>query len=327
MDGLMVSGAVHNHELFGNLLSQIDDIELRDRISASTKFYSGWLFVGADFASLEDRISALTTQDSQKLKVYVDGYDGHSVRAFKYWPERMPWIENTKESINGLKNTDEGDALRSLSKQPTFLLTYAGTYIGLMGLGFTKAEALAIEKNYHELYVESDNWVREKLVQATSDGYVTVAFGLRVRTPILKQTILNNDTTPYEAQSESRTAGNALGQSYGLLNNRAGIELQERCIASDYAMDVRPVAQIHDALYYLVKNELGSIKWLNDNLGQCMAWQELPEIQHDIVKLSGELDLFVPHWGNAITLPNNISKREILDIAEKNAEKVKELTN
>ncbi len=30
----------------------------------------GWLFVGADFASLEDRISALTTKDPNKLAVY-----------------------------------------------------------------------------------------------------------------------------------------------------------------------------------------------------------------------------------------------------------------
>lgn len=31
----------------------------------------GWLFVGLDFASLEDRISALTTRDPNKLKVYT----------------------------------------------------------------------------------------------------------------------------------------------------------------------------------------------------------------------------------------------------------------
>ncbi|TGW14442.1 hypothetical protein EIL50_05525, partial [bacterium NHP-B] len=36
----------------------------------------GFIFVGADFASLEDRISALTTRDPMKLKVYTDGYDG-----------------------------------------------------------------------------------------------------------------------------------------------------------------------------------------------------------------------------------------------------------
>jgi hypothetical protein len=31
----------------------------------------GWLFCGADFNSLEDMISALTTKDKNKLKVYA----------------------------------------------------------------------------------------------------------------------------------------------------------------------------------------------------------------------------------------------------------------
>lgn len=53
---------------------------------------AGWLFVGADFASLEDRINALLTKDSNKLKVYTDGYDGHSLRAYSYWGHLMPEI-------------------------------------------------------------------------------------------------------------------------------------------------------------------------------------------------------------------------------------------
>ncbi len=52
----------------------------------------GWLFVGLDFASLEDRISALTSKDPNKLKVYNDGYDGHSLRAYAYFKEQMPDI-------------------------------------------------------------------------------------------------------------------------------------------------------------------------------------------------------------------------------------------
>lgn len=54
---------------------------------------AGCLFVGLDFASLEDRISALTTKDPNKLKVYTDGFDGHSLRAQSYFSERMPDIE------------------------------------------------------------------------------------------------------------------------------------------------------------------------------------------------------------------------------------------
>lgn len=52
----------------------------------------GWLFCGLDFASLEDRISALTTKDPNKLKVYTDGYDGHSLRAYAYFGSEMPLI-------------------------------------------------------------------------------------------------------------------------------------------------------------------------------------------------------------------------------------------
>lgn len=53
----------------------------------------GWLFCGLDFASLEDRISALTTKDPAKLRVYTDGFDGHCLRAHAYFYEVMPEIE------------------------------------------------------------------------------------------------------------------------------------------------------------------------------------------------------------------------------------------
>lgn len=53
---------------------------------------SGWLFAGADFSSLEDRINALLTKDPNKLKVYTDGYDSHSLRAYAYFKKHMPDI-------------------------------------------------------------------------------------------------------------------------------------------------------------------------------------------------------------------------------------------
>ena len=56
----------------------------------------GWLFCGLDFASLEDRISALTTKDPNKLRVYTDGYDGHSLRAYAYFGKDMPLIRQSE---------------------------------------------------------------------------------------------------------------------------------------------------------------------------------------------------------------------------------------
>ena len=56
------------------------------------------LFVGIDFSSLEDRISALVTKDPNKLMVYTDGYDSHSLRAYKYYKSQMPEIELAEEN-------------------------------------------------------------------------------------------------------------------------------------------------------------------------------------------------------------------------------------
>lgn len=216
---------------------------------------------------------------------------------------------NSVESINSIKK--KYPEFRQKSKSPTFLLTYGGTYHGLMGLGLTKEEAQSIERNYHRLYEWSDNWVQEKIDQAAIDGYVTVAFGLRVRTPVIKQCLMGSSRTPYEAKSEGRTAGNALGQSYGLLNNRAGIELQERTFDSDFRYDILPVAHIHDAQYFLVRDDLAAVEWLNTNLVECMEWQDLPEIQHESVGLGGELSLFYPTWKDEIELPNGADQSTI----------------
>jgi DNA polymerase-1 len=57
----------------------------------------GHVLIGLDFASLEDKISALTTKDRNKLKVYTDGFDGHSLRAQSYFGEDMPDIELAPE--------------------------------------------------------------------------------------------------------------------------------------------------------------------------------------------------------------------------------------
>lgn len=67
-------------------------------VKACVKAPKGWLLLGADFASLEDKISALTTKDPNKLKVYVDFYDGHCLRAFYYFRDEMPDIVLAEDS-------------------------------------------------------------------------------------------------------------------------------------------------------------------------------------------------------------------------------------
>jgi DNA polymerase-1 len=272
----------------------------------------GWLLIGLDFASLEDRISALTTKDPNKLKVYTDGYDGHSLRAFAYFGSQMPDIIDTVDSINSIQELYP--VFRQESKAPTFALTYQGTYFTLMAnCGFSEEKAKSVEQRYHELYFVSDQWVDKKLEQATKDGYITAAFGLRIRTPLLGKVVWGTSNMPYEAKAEGRTAGNALGQSWCLLNNRAANEFMERVWASKYANVIRPAAHIHDAQYYLVPDDIEVVKWVNDNLVECVQWQDHPDIYHDEVKLGGELSVFYPSWANDISLANGADENQILE--------------
>ncbi len=273
---------------------------------------TSWVFVGADYASLEDRIDALLTKDINKIKVYTDGYDGHSLRAFNYFRDQMPDIEDTVESINSIKV--KYDDLRSDSKAPTFALTYEGTWITLVNnLGWSEEKSKAVESNYLEMYKQSKEYKQARIAECCSEGYATVAFGLRVRTPLLEKVIFDSNVTPYAASAEGRTVGNAMGQSYGLLNNRACNWIMERVRKSKYALDIKPCAQIHDAIYFRCKDDIHILKYLNDLVGEAMSWQELPEIQHDQVGLSGELDIFYPSWADPFTIKNEVSEQEILN--------------
>jgi DNA polymerase-1 len=274
----------------------------------------GWLFVGADYNSLEDYVSALTTRDPNKIKVYTDGYDGHCLRAYYYFKEKFPNLAETPEDINKIKDESIYGNWRQLSKAPTFALTYQGTWSTLVNnCGFTPELAKSIEANYHKMYAVSDAWVADKLTQANKDGYVTVAYGLRVRTPLIAKVIWGGPNMPNEAAAEGRTAGNALGQAYGLVNTSAGVRLQERTLASEFKLDILPSAHIHDAQYFLVRDEVGVVKWLNDNLIECMSEHGLPELDwHPTVKIGAALDIFHPSWKDSITIENNSTMEEIL---------------
>lgn len=182
-------------------------------------------------------------------------------------------------------------------------------------LGWSEEKAKQVEAQYHELYKVSDQYVQSRLAQAAVDGFVEVAFGLRVRTPLLAQVLWGRQgRIPYEAQAEGRTAGNALGQSYGLLNNRAAVAFMRRVWDSPHRHDIKPVALIHDAIYLMVRDDLDVIDFANRHLIQEMRWQELPELQHPVVKLGAALDIFWPNWAYATTLPNDATKEQIVEL-------------
>ncbi len=74
---------------------------------------------------------------------------------------------------------------------------------------------------------------------------------------------------------------------------------------------------LHDALYFLVKKDPEVLMWVNDNLIECMEWQNDPLIQHPDIKLGGGLDIFYPTWNDSTGIPNKANLTTITDIMEK----------
>lgn len=280
----------------------------------------GWLFIGLDFDSLEDKISALTTKDPNKLAVYTDGFDGHALRAAYYFKDNLDAegisIDLTDpKSVNQLKHMDH--PLRQKSKAPTFALTYQGTKNTLMNnCGFTSELAQDIFDKYHQMYEVSDKWVNAQLDRAMKTGYITVAFGLRLRTPLLAQSIRGTKRTPYEVEAEGRTAGNALGQSWCLLNSRAGSEFMGKVRASKHRLEIRPCAQIHDAGYFLIKDDIDTLLYTNKHLVKAASWQDHPLIEHPDVKLSGTMVILYPSWAKETKIPNHATKEQVFRIID-----------
>ena len=90
-------------EVYERILAIASKYGLGDELKKCFQYEPGWIFVGLDFASLEDRISAVTTKDPAKLAVYLYGFDGHSLRAQTYFRQHMPDIERAPEGARCFK--------------------------------------------------------------------------------------------------------------------------------------------------------------------------------------------------------------------------------
>lgn len=208
--------------------------------------------------------------------------------------------------------------LRQESKGYTFALTYnciAKTLETKFGASKEKAEK--IYKAFHSLYHVSDEWVQSKIETAFSHGYVVGAFGLKLRTPKMSKSMKSDLDKNFAVGEEFRTAANALGQSYGLLNSRSGVEFNRSVRNSPYRYDIRPICQIHDAQYFIIKDDPDVFLFCNEGLVKADSWQELPEIKHPDVHLGGELSIFYPTWGEEFVVPNHVSKEELLSLTDK----------
>lgn len=216
--------------------------------------------------------------------------------------------------INSIAKKYKGE--RKKSKTVTFAMQYAGTWHTLVNKsGFAIDEAKRIEKAYKDTYKVSIDWVAQNIATAADTGYVTLAYGGRLRTPVLASTVLGNSRTPYAAQAEARSAGNALTQSYCYLNIDTLVKFMEAVWKTEYRYDILPIASIHDNNLFLINNSLTSVKYFNDTYIDCLQDYDIPELRHPTVKLTGNVEIMHYDWSRPIELKHGMSLEELQEMA------------
>lgn len=130
----------------------------------------------------------------------------------------------------------------------------------------------------------------------------------------MAQSIRGHSKTPREVEGEARTIGNALSQSYGMLNSRAVSAFMAKVRNSQFKHQIQHCCQIHDASYYIIPDDIDVVMYVNKSLVEEAFWQNDPNISHPEVTLGGNLSIFYPTWANEIELPNNVTEDKLKEI-------------
>ena len=265
----------------------------------------GFITAAIDMAALEDRVIANLSGDDNKLAVFLEGLDGHSLAATYYFKEKVekligPYSDH-KEAAKKLKAlVDSGDkdakTIRQAGKPVSFGLSY-GSFPKKVAatIKCSLEEATTIFNRYHDELFRGITAYRETVVraQAQKQGYLHLGLGCRIYTD--------------DVEANIRTLGNSTVQFWSILTLIAINELHRRIEAEGLTEDIKITSTIYDAIYFEVRNDAETIKWLNDNAVECMT---APYLEDEIVHNEAELDIG-PNWADVITLKNNLSINEI----------------
>ena len=270
----------------------------------------GWLIFSSDFSALEDRGSAIKTNDPNKIVIFEKGLEAHSFKASFYFEDLLPPIDRyNNDDLLRIKN--EFPQIRDDSKPVTFGKTYGGGDKFLIKKGYSPERIEKINKAWSSMFYHSLLYEKEIRQNAERDGYIELLFGLKLRTPVLH----SKHSTEAQKAAEFRSIYNAKTQCFGMLNSRAAEEFLMRVRNASLKIQEGVIVNnlIHDNILGICKNDPEIVHWINENLIECMAWQNDEYIRHDIVKLTSELDIGYD-WARIETIPNNASMDEVIEI-------------
>ena len=260
---------------------------------------TGYVIASADFGQLEERVLASLSNDESKCAIFEDGLDSHCFNALIYFKdeisEHMKITGNSSIDAKLFKKlcstNKELKAIRQKSKPINFKLNYQGMADADKGGNITQE----IYDNYHNvLYKQVGEFRDEMLVKAREQGYVHLGLGCRLYS--------DNPDKDY------RTLFNAYGgQFWSILTLLTINKLHSLLDKFDMNEDIKCIATIYDSIYFTVKEDAKTLKWLNDNLIELMTKDFLEDQR---IKNVAEM-VIGRNWSEEVEIPNTATESEI----------------
>lgn len=270
----------------------------------------GYIILTADFGALEDRVIASLTRDNNKCRVFTDGLDGHCLNAYGYFKDEIAqYMELTHDLVTDVKEfyrlVEEGHkelkAIRQKGKPVTFGLSY-GAYPPKVSktLKVPLEDAEKIFNSYHnELYGGITKY-REEYILPTAklEGKIHLGLGCYLQS--------NN------AKRDIRTLNNASCQFWSILTLLTINKLHQDIDINNMSDDIKCISTIYDSIYFIVKEDAHTIKWLNDRLIKYMTTDFM---ENQAIKNEATAEIGYD-WATLHKIPNNASIKEIEEVLQ-----------
>jgi DNA polymerase-1 len=265
-----------------------------------------------DYAALEDRLIAIEANDTNKLRVFTEGIDGHSLNASAYFKrqleERGIFIDMASaKSINRVK--EEAGDLRQSGKNVTFGMNYGASPKKIASqLGISIDDAQEIYDNYWKLYEPTKEFNILAVNEARTTGAVVSRFsGIRVKMASI------DAKDDFLRSKEERRAANFKIQSGNFLTLRSLHQFQLEVERNGFINDIQVYNTVHDSIYIMIKNNPKIIKWVNENIIgiMCKDYKD-----NQALRLEAELDIGF-NQKEVTTIKNNASEEDIINALAK----------
>ena len=271
----------------------------------------GKIVFTADLAGLEDRGIANLSGDKNKLALFLDKLDGHSMSATYYFKDRVKELigdysdhRQASRDLHALvkKENKIAETVRQDSKPVSFGLAYGAfppKVAATIKCSVKEAERI-FNAYHHELYPGITDY-RENYVLKTAKekGYIHLGLGCRMYVSDPDQSI--------------RTIANATVQFWSILTLIAINEFNHRVREAGFEEHIQVISTIYDSIYLQVTEDPFYVEWVNRNLIEvmCVQWLEEELIHNEADGMIGR------NWADLHKIPNNASEEEISKIMEK----------